>query len=103
MTCHQLQEPFPYELSRWSQWAEGAQTDALRPVNQFSEMNGILASVRADLKYQSITDPAVISARLLPIDKMFEDWARTLPESWTYKSYRAIGPHGVPSSRYDLQ
>lgn len=45
----------------------------------------------------------MISDRLLKIDKLFEDWAQTLPPSWVYKSYRSIGPNGVPSSRYDLQ
>ncbi|KAI9172720.1 hypothetical protein HJFPF1_02233 [Paramyrothecium foliicola] len=103
MHMRRIMEPFPYELTRWSEWAEHAQIDDLIPVNRFSEINGILARVRADLKYQSITDPAVVSAWLLPIDKMMEEWAQTLPASWAYESYRAIGPNGVPSSRFDMQ
>ncbi|KAG9495604.1 hypothetical protein J7337_012158 [Fusarium musae] len=102
-TCHQLQEPIPFEISKWSSWAETSQNSDLVPVNRFSEINEALASVRAELKYQHITEPAVISDRLLKIDKLFEDWARTLPPSWVYKPYRSIGPNGVPSSRYDLQ
>lgn len=102
-TCHQLQEPIPFEISKWSSWAETSQNSDLVPVNRFSEINEALASVRAELKYQHITEPAVISDRLLKIDKLFEDWARTLPPSWVYKSYRSIGPNGVSSSRYDLQ
>nr|RBR00344.1 hypothetical protein FVER53263_20446 [Fusarium verticillioides] len=102
-TCHQLQEPIPFEISKWSSWAETSQNSDLVPVNRFSEINKALASVRAELKYQHITEPAMISDRLLKIDKLFEDWARTLPPSWVYKPYRSIGPNGVPSSRYDLQ
>ncbi|KAF5708033.1 hypothetical protein FGLOB1_6628 [Fusarium globosum] len=102
-TCHQLQEPIPFEISKWSSWAERSQNSDLVPVNRFSEINEVLASVRAELKYQHITDPAVISDRLLRVDRLFEDWAQTLPLSWVYKSYRSIGPNGVPSSRYDLQ
>ncbi|KAG5661809.1 hypothetical protein KAF25_004048 [Fusarium avenaceum] len=102
-TCHQLQEPIPFELAKWSRWAAPSQPHELIPVNRFSEINEVLASVRAELKYQSITDPAVIAARLLPIDSMFEDWAQNLPLSWEFRSYRSFGPNGVPSSRYDLQ
>ncbi|KAF4956720.1 hypothetical protein FSARC_11488 [Fusarium sarcochroum] len=102
-TCHQLQEPIPDELSKWSQWAENVQIPALVPVNHFCEINKALASVRSELKYQRIIDPTLISNQLLPIDKMFEEWAQTLPSSWEYKSYRSIGPHGIPSGRYDLQ
>lgn len=102
MTCHQLQEPVPCDLTRWSQWAAHAQPDELRPVNWFLEINEILARARADLKYQSITEPAVVSARLLPIDRMFEEWTETPPQSWAYRSYRAV-VNGVPCGRYDTQ
>ncbi|KAF5019523.1 hypothetical protein F66182_8465 [Fusarium sp. NRRL 66182] len=102
-TCHQLQEPVPFELAKWSRWAECSQSNDLVPVNRFSEINEALASVRAKLKYQGITDPAVISAQLLEIDRRFVDWAHTLPLSWEYKSYRSIGPKGIPSTRYDSQ
>uniref|UniRef100_A0A0C4DID2 Uncharacterized protein n=1 Tax=Fusarium oxysporum (strain Fo5176) TaxID=660025 RepID=A0A0C4DID2_FUSOF len=103
MQMRRIMEPIPFEISKWSSWAERSQNSDLVPVNRFSEINEVLASVRAELKYQHITDPAVISDRLLKIDKLFEDWAQTLPPSWVYKSYRSIGPNGVPSSRYDLQ
>jgi hypothetical protein len=103
MTSHQIQEPIPCQLARWSQWAEQFQPDALIPVNRFSEINEDLASVRASLKYQKITDPVVVAAQLLPFDHLIEEWAQSLPPSWHYKSHRAIGPDGVPSSRYDLQ
>ncbi|CAG7556382.1 unnamed protein product [Fusarium equiseti] len=102
-TCHQLQEPFPLEISKWSQWAEPHQTEAYIPINQLSQINEALARARADLKYQEITDPDVISSRLLPFDILMEEWARSLPASWEYKSYRSAGPDGVPSSRFDLQ
>jgi hypothetical protein len=72
-------------------------------VNRLSQINEALASTRAELKYQGVTDPEVISQRLLPLDEMMEEWAQTLPDSWEYKSYRSIGPNGVPSSTYDLQ
>ncbi|KAF4487918.1 hypothetical protein FAGAP_11213 [Fusarium agapanthi] len=98
-TCHQLQEPIPFEISKWPSWAERSQNSDLVPVNRFSEINEVLASVRAELKYQHITDPAVISDRLLKIDKLFENWAQTLPPSWVYTSYKSIGPNVVPSSR----
>ncbi|RBR24487.1 uncharacterized protein FIESC28_02683 [Fusarium coffeatum] len=102
-TCHQLQEPFPLEIAKWSQWAEPHQTEAYIPINQLSQINEALAGARAELKYQEITDPDVISNRLLPFDVMMEEWAQSLPASWEYKSYRSVGPDGVPSSRYDLQ
>ncbi|KIL88179.1 hypothetical protein FAVG1_08257 [Fusarium avenaceum] len=102
-TCHQLQEPIPFELAKWSRWAAPSQPHELVPVNHFSEINEVLASVRAELKYQSITDPAVIAARLLPIDSMLQDWVQNLPPSWDFRSYRSVGLNGVPSSRYDLQ
>ncbi|KAF4445961.1 hypothetical protein F53441_10350 [Fusarium austroafricanum] len=102
-TCHQLQEPIPFELAKWSRWAEGSQQCDLVPVNRFSEINEQLAGVRAELKYQGITDPAVIADRLLKFDRLLQEWAVTLPPSWEYKSYRSIGPNGVPSSRYNLQ
>ncbi|KAH6964810.1 hypothetical protein EDB82DRAFT_511036 [Fusarium venenatum] len=102
-TCHQLQEPFPFEVSKWSLWAEPYQPEAFIPVNKLSQINEALASARAELKYQGITDPEVISKRLLPFDIMMGQWAEELPPIWEYKSYRSIGPNGVPSSRYDLQ
>ncbi|KAJ4007703.1 hypothetical protein NW752_010372 [Fusarium irregulare] len=102
-TCHQLQEPFPLEIAKWSQWAEPHQTEAYIPINQLSKINEALAGARAELKYQEITDPDVISNRLLPFDIMMEQWAQSLPASWEYKSYRSVGSNGVPSSRYDLQ
>lgn len=34
---------------------------------------------------------------------MFGDWAQNLPPSWEFRSYRSVGPNGVPSSRYNLQ
>ncbi|KAH7137438.1 hypothetical protein B0J13DRAFT_559658 [Dactylonectria estremocensis] len=103
MTCHQLQEPIPHALTRWSRWAEYLHSNDLAPANRFTEINERLAGVRAEIKHQDIRDPAIVAARLLPIDELFESWAQTLPPSWTYKSYRYIGPNGVPSSRYDLQ
>ncbi|PVH68837.1 hypothetical protein DL98DRAFT_564583 [Cadophora sp. DSE1049] len=103
MTCHQLQEPVPYALTRWSQWAERLQISNLHPANRFSEINEILANARAKLKHQSIKDPAIVTAWLLPIDKMLENWAQTLPPSWSYKRYHAIGPYGRPSNVYDMQ
>ncbi|RGP73147.1 hypothetical protein FLONG3_6463 [Fusarium longipes] len=98
-----LQEPFPFGVSKWSKWAEPYQTEAFLPVNQLSQINEALASTRAELKYKGITDPDVVCQRLLPLDKMMEEWAQTLPASWEYKSYRSIGPNGVPSSTYNLQ
>ncbi|KAH7233128.1 hypothetical protein BKA59DRAFT_534957 [Fusarium tricinctum] len=103
MQMRRIMEPIPFELAKWSRWAAPSQPHELVPVNRFSEINEILASVRAELKYQSITDPVVIAARLLPIDRMFEDWAQALPPSWEFRSYRSVGSNGVPSSRYDLQ
>jgi hypothetical protein len=103
MTCHQLQEPIPYALTKWSRWADHLQINILGPANRFAEINEILASARAELKHQDIRDPAIVAARLLPIDEILEKWAQTLPPSWTYKSYRSIGPYGVPSSGYDVQ
>lgn len=91
------------EIAKWSRWAEPHQTEAYIPINQLSQINEALAGARAELKYQEITDPDVISNRLLPFDIMMEQWAQSLPASWEYKSYRSVGPNGVPSSRYDLQ
>lgn len=103
MTCHQLQEPIPHALTRWSRWAEHLHGNDLAPANRFAEINERLARVRAEIKHQDIRDPAIVVSRLLPIDELLESWAQTLPPSWTYKSYRSIGPNGVPSSGYDLQ
>ncbi|KAJ4171077.1 hypothetical protein NW754_007221 [Fusarium falciforme] len=103
MTSHQLQEPIPYALKKWSKWAECMDIKELEPANRFAEMNEILARARAELKYQDIKDPETVAARLLPIDEMLNEWARSLPPSWSYKSYRSIGPGGTPSSGYDQQ
>lgn len=103
MTCHQLQEPIPRALTRWSRWAEGLHSYNLAPANRFSDLNEQLAGIRAEIKHQDIRDPVVVAARLLPIDALLESWAQALPLSWTYKSYRSIGPNGVPSSGYDMQ
>ncbi|KAF5241427.1 hypothetical protein FAUST_3857 [Fusarium austroamericanum] len=102
-TCHQLQEPFPFEVSKWSRWAEPHQPEAYIPVNKLSQINEGLASTRAKLKYLGVTDPEIISQSLMPFDRMMEQWADDLPPIWEYKSYRSIGPDGIPSSRYDLQ
>ncbi|KAH8127540.1 hypothetical protein LI328DRAFT_165057 [Trichoderma asperelloides] len=93
MTCHQLQEPIPHPLQKWSSWAECANSEVEPTSNRFSELNGRLALARAEIKHKSITCPAVLSAILLPIDEMFEDWRRALPASWAFKSY-----HSLPSA-----
>lgn len=103
MTCHQLQEPVPYALKRWSQWSEHLNVDKLDPANRFSEINETLASIRAKLKHQNIKDPAVVASRLLPIDDMLQTWEATLPPSWRYKSYRSIRSCSATSSSYDTQ
>ncbi|UPK90449.1 hypothetical protein LCI18_001384 [Fusarium solani-melongenae] len=103
MTSHQLQEPIPYALTKWSKWAECMDIKELEPANRFAEINEILARARAELKYQDIKDPETVAERLLPIDNMLNEWARSLPPSWSYKSYRSIGPGGTPSSGYDQQ
>ncbi|KAL2205657.1 hypothetical protein CC79DRAFT_1275371 [Sarocladium strictum] len=94
-TCHQLQEPIPASLGKWSQWTAPAQSDELLPINCFSEINEMLAGARAELRYQSITDPVIVAARLLPIDELFEEWARELPQSWSYTSYDSTNTPGI--------
>ncbi|QPC78128.1 hypothetical protein HYE68_008880 [Fusarium pseudograminearum] len=84
-TCHQLQEPFPFEVSKWSQWAEPHQPEAYIPVNRLSQINEGLASTRAKLKYLGITDPEIISQSLMPFDRMMEQWAEELPPIWEAK------------------
>lgn len=90
-------------MTKWSRWAEPYQAEEFIPINRLSQINEALAGARAELKYQRITDPQVISERLLPYDAMMEEWAQALPTSWAYTSYHSAGPNGVPSSRYDLQ
>ncbi|RSM10761.1 hypothetical protein CEP52_003407 [Fusarium oligoseptatum] len=103
MTSHQLQEPIPYALTKWSKWAECLGIKEMDPANRFAEINEILARARAEIKYRDIKDPDTVAARLLPIDDMLNEWAQSLPPSWSYKSYRSLGPGGTPSSGYDQQ
>lgn len=64
----------------------------------------MLASARAELKYQAITDPAIVAARLLPIDKMFEEWALELPPSWSYTLHNSPASQdcGRHNATYDI-
>ncbi|KAJ3497835.1 hypothetical protein NLG97_g1592 [Lecanicillium saksenae] len=103
MTSHQLQEPVPYVLKRWSNWAESADNRAEAAANRFAELNGKLAAARAEIKQRFISSPEIISAMLLPIDTMFEDWRQTLPVSWTYKSYRHLHPEPRQERQYTSQ
>lgn len=90
MTCHHTQEPFPYALEKWSQWANPTKRDDEAFLNRFTELNGRLAVVRANIKRKRIRDPKQIIGLLYPIDCMLEDWSNNLPESWKFKSYRRI-------------
>lgn len=104
MTCHQLQEPIPDSLIKCSEWASNSsQFNMETPSNKFYKINERLAAVRAEIKHRAISSPAVISQMLLPIDEVVEEWRRTLPESWLFKSYRCLSP-GFTSytSRYDV-
>ncbi|UKZ54400.1 hypothetical protein TrVGV298_008208 [Trichoderma virens] len=89
-TCHQMQEPIPYALQRWSSWAETIQSEDEFYSNRFSEINERLASYRAAIKHDHITAPSTISSRLLQFDEEFESWRRNLPPTWEYKSYRSV-------------
>lgn len=103
MTCHQLQEPIPHPLQKWSSWAECANSEVEPTSNRFSELNGRLAFARAEIKRKSITCPTVLSTILLPIDMMFEDWRRTLPISWAFKSYHSLPSVNCQVKCYMLQ
>ncbi|KAM0427884.1 hypothetical protein ACHAPT_007343 [Fusarium lateritium] len=103
ITSHQLQEPIPCALAKGSKWAERVGINELEPVSRFSEINETLASARAELKYRDIKDPEAVAAQLLPIDDILVGWAQNLPPSWSYKSYRSLGPGGTPSGGYDQQ
>lgn len=102
MTCHQLQEPIPYALEKWSHWAECMQPHDESPGNRFSEINEKLAAVRAELKRDGICSPQIVTARLLSIDVALLNWERTLPESWAYESYRATNFAGSLPSTWTL-
>ncbi|POR37839.1 Uncharacterized protein TPAR_01972 [Tolypocladium paradoxum] len=93
-TCHQLQEPIPYALRRWSSWVESLQSEAESASNRFSEINERLAIARADIKRKGICSPSAIATRLLRIDGELETWRRDLPASWVYKSYRDLRSTG---------
>lgn len=89
-TCHQLQEPIPYALQRWSTWAETKQPEDEFYSNRFSEINERLANYRAAIRHDRITCPSTISSKLLQFDEEFENWRRNLPPTWGYKSYRSV-------------
>ncbi|KAK5996392.1 Transcription factor dbaG-like protein [Cladobotryum mycophilum] len=90
MSCHQMQEPLPYGLKIWSSWAAPAQRRDEASLNLFSELNEQLAAVRSEIKHKGITNPSTIIELLSPIDFMLEDWSMKLPDSWAFKSYRAL-------------
>lgn len=102
-TCHQLQEPIPYALHRWSSWAQPEQEIDDRPTNRFSEINEVLAAARAEIKHKRISDPRTVAAMLLPIDAMVEDWRRSLPESWSFTSYRDLGSANARAATFNSQ
>lgn len=85
LTSHQMQEPMPFALKIWSQWAEPCQLKDEYPANRFSEINEQLAAARAYIKHQTITDPLIIESLLEPLDKMLQNWRENLPESWSSK------------------
>lgn len=92
MTLHQLQEPVPYAVARWSSWVEPIQHKDDLLGNHFSEINERLAEVRAEIKYRAICTPSTIVSMLLPIDEELESWRRSLPPSWQYKSIQSSHP-----------
>jgi hypothetical protein len=102
MTAHQMQEAIPGALVKWSQWAGALQKPDEFNANRFGEINGRLAIVRAHIKHHHITDPAVVSTMLLPIDHELEDWKNKLPEHWNPKSYYQIPNNPLQSVKHHL-
>ncbi|KAK5991950.1 hypothetical protein PT974_05344 [Cladobotryum mycophilum] len=103
MTCHQLQEPMPYAVKRWSQWVEPIQKNDEAALNRFAELNEHLAAVRASIKQEGIRNPATVATMLYPIDCMLEDWKKGLPDSWSPKSYRLLSTEVNPLKGYEHQ
>ncbi|KAK5997077.1 Pyranose 2-oxidase [Cladobotryum mycophilum] len=103
MTCHQLQEPLPYAIRTWLGWIESKQTDNEAPLNRFAMLNEQLAATRAEIKQKGIRDPMIIAAMLLPIDLLFKHWGQTLPDTWTFKSYRNLTSNVDETQCYKLQ
>jgi hypothetical protein len=106
MTCHQTQTTIPDAVSRWSSWAEQLQHQEESCSNRFAEINANLASIRAEIKSKGIDSDAVVTAKLLAVDKELVDWKQTLPESWAYEIIRApateISSPYVWQVRYDV-
>lgn len=106
MTCHQLQTSIPPDIETWSTWAEAAlQPDELCS-NLFAKINVGLSNIRADLKAGGITSPGIIIPRLLPIEQQLSHWKQTVPNSWSFKTFRMNEEENNSiqawQSRYDM-
>lgn len=69
MATMQMQEPVPYALAKWSQWAGPAQKPDESYANLFGQINTRIAAYRADIKHRQIKDPPTVTAMLLPFDE----------------------------------
>ncbi|KAJ5247907.1 hypothetical protein N7468_002890 [Penicillium chermesinum] len=95
MTVHQLQEPMPCNLEKWSLWLPSSHSIDALSANYFAEVNARLASVRHRIKKEQIYASCEIAALLLPIDRELEQWVSSLPVSWMYQLHH---PSSDPTS-----
>lgn len=102
MTLLQMQEPVPYAVAKWSQWACTIQKPDEFYANRFGEINARLAAVRADIKYRNITDPSAVATALLPFDNELESWSNRIPMEWKPKLYRRLQDDASQSIHEDL-
>lgn len=90
MTSMQMQEEVPWALRKWSQWAGQIQKPDEFYANQFGQINGRIAALRARIKHQHITSPPVVSTMLLPLDEELVSWKSQLPQHWRPKLYHLL-------------
>jgi hypothetical protein len=86
--CVETRSETPYQLHKWSQWAESFQAMNLSHENMIVDLGEDLVSLLAGIKSGNITNPNTKIARLLEIDSKLKFWLYSLPSEWMPQTFQ---------------
>jgi len=83
--CFQTRSETPYQLHKWSQWAESFQAMKLSHESMIVDLGEDLVSLLASIKS---ANPDTKIARLLEIDSKLKFWLYSLPSEWMPQTFQ---------------